>query len=150
MLCDDFFFYLTHRTLHLPRIYPHIHKIHHEHKVTICIAAQYAHPIEFIFGNCLTIATGPFILGKRMHLVTLLTWYAIRGVESVEGHSGYEFPWSPFRIVPFAVDDAYHAFHHSANIGNYSSFFTIWDTVWGSNKEYYTFLDQKEKEHLKT
>ena len=29
-MCEDFFFYWSHRTLHLPYFYKRIHKIHHE------------------------------------------------------------------------------------------------------------------------
>ena len=74
-----------------------------------------------------------------MHFATAFTWYFFRFTESAEGHSGYEFSWSPFRVLPFASDYAYHAYHHSHNIGNYSSFFTIWDTVFGSNSVYYNW-----------
>ena len=31
MICEDAFFYWAHRLLHLPIIYPHIHKIHHQY-----------------------------------------------------------------------------------------------------------------------
>lgn len=84
-----------------------------------------------------------------MHIIASLTWIAIRTGESIEGHTGYEFTWSPTRILPFACDYGYHAYHHSHNIGNYSSFFSIWDTIFGSNKEYYNFLAEvEEKEAL--
>ena len=79
-----------------------------------------------------------------MHFMTAVTWYAIRYIESTEGHSGYEFSWSPFRLIPFGSDFAYHAFHHSHNVGNYSSFFTIWDSVFGQNKVYYQYLQERK------
>ena len=143
MLLEDLTFHFSHRMLHHKAIYPYVHKIHHEHKVTIGWAAQYAHPFEFIFGNLLPAAMGPIVLGKRMHFATAFTWYTIRFVESAEGHCGYEFSWSPFRVIPFASDFGYHAYHHSHNIGNYSSFFTIWDTVFGSNSTYYLWKEQE-------
>ena len=49
-------------------------------------------------------------------------------------------------MLPFGSDYGYHVYHHSNNVGNYSSFFTLWDTVFGSNKAYYEFLEEvKEK-----
>ena len=143
MLLEDFTFHFSHRMLHHKAIYPYVHKIHHEHKVTIGWAAQHAHPLEFVFGNLLPAAAGPILLGKRMHFATAFTWYTLRFIESAEGHSGYEFSWSPFRVLPFASDFGYHAYHHSHNIGNYSSFFTIWDTVFGSNETYYRWKEQE-------
>ena len=140
MLLEDFTFHCSHRTLHTRFLYATVHKVHHEHKITVSMAGQVAHPIEYIFGNLLPSVVGPALLGKRMHFTTAFTWYAIRYIESCEGHCGYEFSWSPFRLLPFGSDYAYHAYHHSANIGNYSSFFTTWDSVFGSNKAYYEYL----------
>ena len=140
MVMEDLTFHFSHRTLHHPALYPYIHKIHHEQRITISFAAYYAHPLEFIFGNILPTVTGVLLLGKNMHWMTAFTWYIVRAVESTEGHSGYEFSWSIFRVIPFASDYGYHAYHHSHNIGNYSSFFTIWDTVFGTNSAYYNYL----------
>ena len=145
MMCEDFFFHMSHRILHWKAIYPYIHKTHHEHKITICITTNYAHPLEFIFGNILTTASGVIILGSRIHITTIWIWYMIRTLESTEGHSGYDFPWSVWRMIPFGSDYGYHVFHHSNNIGNFSSFFTIWDSILGSNKVYYEFLDEERK-----
>ena len=39
MLVEDFAFHMLHRTLHHPLLYPYVHKLHHEHKVTISLAA---------------------------------------------------------------------------------------------------------------
>ena len=137
MMVEDASFHCSHRFLHWKAIYPYIHKLHHEHKITVCITTNYAHPLEFIFGNILPVALGVIILGPRVHIVTVWTWFALRTFESTEGHSGYDFPWSIFRMLPFGSDYGYHVFHHSNNIGNFSSFFTLWDSVFGSNKAYY-------------
>ena len=80
---------------------------------------------------------GLFILGSRCHVWTIMLWTLLRVLETHDAHSGYEFPWSIFRIIPFNSDATYHNFHHSKNVGNYSSFMTIWDTVFDSNKEFY-------------
>ena len=145
MFVEDLTFHFSHRLLHTRTLYKYIHKIHHEHKVTISIAGQYAHPLEYIFGNLLPAAMGVMILSYRIHFVTAFTWYTLRYIESSEGHSGYEFSWSVFRVLPFGSDFGYHAYHHSHNIGNYSSFFTIWDSVFGSNKAYYEYLHERKE-----
>ena len=144
MMMEDFTFHCSHRFLHLKQIYPYVHKIHHEYNVTISISAQHAHPLEFVLGNMLPTAIGPLLLGKKMHISTLFTWYALRHFESIDGHTGYEFSFSPFRMLPMASDYGYHVYHHSHNIGNFSSFFTFWDTVFGSNKAYFEYLEEKE------
>jgi sterol desaturase/sphingolipid hydroxylase (fatty acid hydroxylase superfamily) len=72
-----------------------------------------------------------------MHVLTAMCWYGLRTAESLDGHCGYDFSWSPYRFVPFSGGSAYHDFHHSSNVGNYSSWFCIMDTVFGTNKDFY-------------
>ncbi len=40
MLTEDFTFYFSHRFLHLPFIYPYIHKVHHEHYNTFSMSSM--------------------------------------------------------------------------------------------------------------
>ena len=74
---DDFVFSTIHRILHIPVLFRNIHSIHHRHHITVGLAATYAHPIEFIFGNVLSVTSGSLILGHRMHYWTFVahvTW----------------------------------------------------------------------------
>jgi methylsterol monooxygenase/4-alpha-methyl-delta7-sterol-4alpha-methyl oxidase len=148
MFCEDFFFYWSHRALHHPKIYPYIHKIHHEYNITVSLAAEYAHPLEFLVGNLFSTNSGPKILGSRVHFVTYCIWLIIRLMETTDGHCGYEFSWSPYRLLPLSGSSIYHNFHHSNNVGNYGSFFTIWDTLCGTNKHYFKYLANREKKQL--
>ena len=143
MFCEDFVFYWSHRFLHLKFIYPYIHKMHHTHNTTVGIAAEYAHPIEFVLGNMLPTSAGIILLGPNVHLLTVWAWYAIRFGETLDGHCGYEFSWSPYRLIPFSGSAEYHDFHHAVNIGNYGSFFSIWDSVFGTNTAFYESLKDK-------
>ena len=96
-------------------------------------------------GNAMPYFSGVLILGPKMHLVTQHIWQTYRILENVDAHSGYDFPWSPFRLVPFSAPASYHNFHHSHNQGNYSSFFALWDTVFGTNHAYYKFKEKLKK-----
>ena len=135
MFVEDFLFYWVHRFLHLRMVYPYIHKMHHSHIVSVSIAGEYAHPVEHIL-NAICVTACPKLLGYDCHAVTVFAWLALRFVENIDGHSGYEFSWSPFRLLPLSGSAEYHDFHHEVNVGNYSSFFSIWDTVFGTNKVY--------------
>lgn len=121
--------------------------MHHTHINTVFYAAICAHPLEHVFCNIAASVIGPLILGKRMHVMAAMFFWFGRNCESLEGHCGYEFSWSPFRWVPFSTPYGYHTFHHSVNIGNYSSAFHIWDTVFGSNKVYNNYLKDFKKEY---
>lgn len=143
---EDTIFYWIHRTLHHPKLYPLIHKKHHEFYTTVSISAEYAHPLEFAFGNTFPVFAASKLLGSRMHLVTVATWLIIRIGETVDGHSGYEFSWSPYRLLPFSSSSEYHNYHHSHNVGNYESFFSFWDTICGTNSHFNKYRKEIEKE----
>ena len=101
MLIEDISFYFNHRLLHHPKIYPSIHKIHHENKVNWCLAAIHTHPLEYCFGNIVPMILGPALLWHRIHRASIFGWYFVRICETLECHSGYSFPFSPFRLLPF-------------------------------------------------
>ena len=110
------------------------------------LASVYAHPLEFVFGNSFPSLAGMFILKSRIHVVTFLGWTIFRFIETHEGHSGLEFPISMFSIIPFSAGSKYHNYHHLKNQGNYASFTTIWDRIFGTNETYLNVEEEKVKQ----
>lgn len=151
VIVDDLVFYLSHRLLHTKYFYQLIHKQHHEYKHTISLSSEYANPIEYLIGNLLPSSVFPFILNYNMHFTTYITWLVTITFESSDGHSGYDFSWSPHRIIPLNIGAEYHYFHHLQFTGNYSSEFYHWDYLFDTLNEdylkYYTYLEEKEKEN---
>jgi sterol desaturase/sphingolipid hydroxylase (fatty acid hydroxylase superfamily) len=146
MLCEDFFFYLSHRLLHNDYFYNKIHKIHHEFNETVTISALYSHPLEFIIGNIIPSSIAPMILGQRMHLLTHLVYIVMVLHESNDGHSGYTFSWSPHRVIPLTFDADFHIFHHWKFRGNYANYFSIWDKFFGTvNKTFIEYFNNKDQ-----
>ena len=135
-MVENITFYFSHLLLHRPSFYRRIHKIHHEHTVTTSISTIHAHPFEYLLGNVLPSTIGCLILGKRMHISSYIAWGVWRGFEAIYGHSGYAFTWNPYRLLPFHSDGREHAFHHSENVGNYSSSVNVWDLVYGTNSAF--------------
>lgn len=150
MIMEDTVFYWIHRLLHSRKLYGWIHKKHHEYKVTVGIASEYAHPVEFVLGNIIPASIGATLLGSKCHMFTWWMWLIVRVWETVDGHCGYDFSWSPFRLLPLSGSANYHDFHHSHNIGNFSSFFTYWDSICGTNTFYYRFLTRRQREEDET
>jgi sterol desaturase/sphingolipid hydroxylase (fatty acid hydroxylase superfamily) len=138
MLVEDFLFYWAHRSFHRPSLYKKIHKIHHEFVTPTAIAALYAHPLEFILANSLPVMAGPFLLaalGMPVHLGTLLIWLFIRMLETLDGHSGYNFRlWFPHKLL-YGAGAQPHDEHHSKFNGNFASFFHHWDKLHGTTLE---------------
>lgn len=132
---NDTLFYWAHRIFHYPFLYKYVHSKHHRFQTSIGIAAEFAHPIESIFANSIPTVLGPMLYGP--HYITFLIWLAIRIFETLDAHSGYRIPFSPFEgWLPFGGGADRHDFHHSHNQGNFGSFFIFWDWICGTDKPY--------------
>mmetsp|Transcript_55562 Transcript_55562/g.109691 ORF Transcript_55562/g.109691 Transcript_55562/m.109691 type:complete len:263 (+) Transcript_55562:60-848(+) len=142
---NDTMFYWVHRALHHSSVYKYIHKQHHEFKTPIGIACKFAHPIEDIFANSIPTILGPLLMGS--HAKVFWFWLFIRLLETIDAHSGYSFPLSPFHMFGFQGGADRHDFHHSHNVGCYGSFTIFWDWICGTDK---AFLDWKAKKSKKS
>ncbi len=74
------------------------------------ITAEYAHPLETLILGFGTIG-GPIIwvgLTRNLHIITLLCWVSVRIIQSLESHSGYDYPWSLRRFLPFWAGADHH------------------------------------------
>jgi plant 4alpha-monomethylsterol monooxygenase len=71
-------------------------------------------------------------------------------VETVEAHSGYDFPYSPFNIIrSIRSPTEFHDYHHYRNVGNYGAFFGILDRVFGTDSSFEKYrMKQAEEEAL--
>lgn len=131
-LVEDALFYWGHRALHSV-LYAHVHKVHHAFTTTVCIAATATHPVEYVLSNVLPFVAGPTLLGA--HAATLYVWLIYRMGETMAHHSGYDFPWSMFSLLPGQGSAVEHDLHHSKQVGNYGSMFVFWDWACGTRVE---------------
>lgn len=136
-ICEDFWHYVAHRLFHYGWFYKNIHKQHHKYAAPFGFTAEYAHPIEVM---SLGIGTVGFpiiyayvaksqdrILLPDLHLFTITCWIVLRLLQAVDSHSGYDFPWSLNKFIPFWAGAAHHDLHHHYFVGNYASSFTWFD-----------------------
>ncbi len=65
---------------------------------------------------------------------------------SSEGHSGFEFPFSPTRILPLSSKASYHDFHHTMNAGNFAGTVYLWDTIFGTSDVYWNKIERERVE----
>eukprot|EP00762_Andalucia_godoyi_P003458 ANDGO_04231.mRNA.1 Putative methylsterol monooxygenase DDB_G0269788 len=147
MLCEDFSHYWMHRLLHHPSVYHMVHNIHHEWTAPFGLTASYAHPIEIILLGFATFS-GPLLYGP--HVVTFLIWVGLRQALAIETHCGYEFPFSPNKLFPFVGGAAFHDFHHKTINGNFASNFTFWDTLFGTDIDFWESEEKKKRRSDKT
>jgi len=138
MFIEDLFHYVFHRLLHWGPLYRGIHKVHHEYSAPVGIAAEYAHPIETVILGMGTFA-GPMsivLTTADFHIITMLVWVSVRLCQTVDAHSGYDFPWSLRTFIPFWAGADHHDYHHQMFVGNYATSFRWWDRIFGTDKAY--------------
>lgn len=102
ILVREVLFYYSHRMLHHPSLYRHIHKRHHEWQTPIALTAIYCHPFEHIVGNLLPVLAGPALLNS--HILVNHVWMLWVIMLTLNDHSGYHFP--------FCFPPTFHDFHH--------------------------------------
>ncbi|KAL2919025.1 C-4 sterol methyl oxidase [Polyrhizophydium stewartii] len=144
MFMEDFYQYFVHRLMHWGILYKAIHKQHHEFSAPFGIASEYAHPLETLFLG-LGFFLGPLIwvlVLRDLHIISVAIWLAVRLIQVVDAHSGYDFPWALRHILPFWAGADFHDYHHMAFVGNYSSSFRWWDWICGTDRAYQAWKDR--------
>eukprot|EP01080_Neovahlkampfia_damariscottae_P003256 gene3256-5699_t len=141
MILDDLFFYIGHRLFHTKFLYKQFHSKHHEARYTVSIASEFFHPVEYIIGIVLPVFLPPLIL--KSHMITYLSFLAIKLYETTFAHCGYDFG-------PFFPNAREHSYHHSHFENCYGSFFNIWDRLLGTNAKFLKYEESRiEKEKKK-
>lgn len=134
LFIHDTYFYWTHRMMHRPRIFPVMHKVHHESRQPTPWAGFSFHPTESLLGAAILPIMVFFI---PIHVSAILFILVLMTIVSVTNHSGYE-------ILPDAwlrgfagrnwISAAHHNLHHQTYTCNYALYFRFWDRVMGTDK----------------
>jgi len=130
-ICREVSFYYSHRLLHHPSIYKHIHKKHHTWISPVAISATYAHPLEHVISNVFPLILGPTIL--KSHTVLTWIWVCYVTFETLSVHSGFH--------LPGFTSPEFHDFHHlkfnfNYGVNGWLDWFHGTDSLFRKSKEF--------------
>ncbi|KAG6547617.1 hypothetical protein Mapa_011066 [Marchantia paleacea] len=144
-IIEDYTNYWLHRWLHSEWGYNNIHRVHHEFAAPLSFASSYSHVAEMLLLGIPTFL-GPAICPG--HIITFYIWIALRQLEAIETHSGYDFPFSLTKLIPLYGGAEYHDYHHyigGKSQSNFASVFTYCDWLYGTDKGYMYHKDLLRK-----
>jgi sterol desaturase/sphingolipid hydroxylase (fatty acid hydroxylase superfamily) len=127
IVLHDTYFYWTHRCIHQPVLFGHVHSTHHRFKTPTPWAAFAFHPFETIVSMGiipLIIFIIPFHQWAVIAFITFMITY------NVVIHLGFDVRGLKFiRIQNTTLD---HDYHHNKGHSNYGLYFNIWDKLMGT------------------
>lgn len=120
LILADFFFYWSHRMMHIPVIYKAIHKFHHYHKSPSSASGLYVHPGEFLV-DLIFIFILPVFITRLNEMEALIVWSLL--IQNLAySHSGIKYL------------SEYHDLHHSSTPKRrFGSEWGVWDTIFGTD-----------------
>lgn len=137
IVAHDAYFYWTHRLMHLPVVFPLLHRTHHRSREPTAWAAYAFHPGEAV----VQAAFVPFftaILPIHWIVFTAFMLHVIGRATLI--HSGVEMmPASTVdrRVLRWLITPTHHDLHHGKGSGNYGLYFTWWDRLMGTERSEY-------------
>ncbi|XP_076599724.1 cholesterol 25-hydroxylase-like protein [Chaetodon auriga] len=150
LLLFDMQYFLWHLAHHkVSWLYNFFHKEHHFYTATFSLTTESTGVWEMLTLSFFA-SLNPALLA--CHPLTEMLFYVTNMYLSVEAHSGYEFPWSLHRLIPFGLygGTQHHDLHHLKFKVNYAPYFTHWDRLFGTQEGVDTWRKSRNTETVKS
>ncbi len=120
-------FYVVHRVLHSPKVYRHVHELHHRNVDVGPWSGISMHPIEHLF------YFSPFVLWWffPVHPVIIILTGFYQGLNPALSHCGFDYVRLGNKLH-LKTGDWYHQLHHQYFNLNYGNTPTPFDKLFGS------------------
>jgi len=147
---DDFFYAPAHRLMHLPALYPYVHKHHHRQNLPTrgYLDAGNEHPIEQVLGlTCLwaTLRVVAKLVG--LHVVTILLHFLLYATLALLNHTNFDVQ---FDVFGFEYSVRSHEMHHRFPQTNLAQYFMLWDKLMGTYRPYHDGLSSSKDPSSRT
>jgi len=135
-IVDDFFYYFLHRFLHVPAVYPYVHKHHHRQALPVrgYVDAANESPIEQVGGlACIGLTFLVILPTLGYHAVTVPVFMAVYALLAYLNHTPFDISFS---LYGFDYSVRAHETHHRMLRGNYAQNTMMWDKLFGTYIDY--------------
>jgi Delta7-sterol 5-desaturase len=144
LLFNDAWFYFWHRLLHHPKLFRHVHAVHHK---SVDVNPFSSYSFHWFEGLILGVWILPMALVVPIYLPMLGVLHGVGLANNVMSHLGYEFLPRWLLRVPllrWMNTSTFHNMHHTSSRGNYGLMFRFWDRMLGTELPDYepTFLQR--------
>lgn len=132
LLFNDAWFYGWHRLLHHPRLFRHVHAVHHRSVDVNPFTSYSFHMIEAVL---LGIWIVPAAVWLPVPMAALGVLQVIGLANNVMAHLGYEFLPRWILRVPllrWTNTATFHSLHHTRSRGNFGLHTRMWDRLLGT------------------
>jgi Delta7-sterol 5-desaturase len=128
----DFYFYVSHRLMHHPKVFQLVHLTHHKSNNPSPWTAYAFNPLEAVIeAGILTI----FAFSIPIHRSAIFIYMLFQISYNIYGHLGFEiFPANMHKhwLGKWFNTSVAHNMHHKYSVKNYGLWTTIWDRVFGT------------------
>lgn len=135
ILIHDTYFYWMHRTVHHPKLFNLVHKVHHLSRNPTPFTAYSFHPLESVLEGIWIV---PVLFFIPIHQEAAIVFGIYSLVMNVIGHLGVEiYPesWKTHPVMKWLNTSTLHNAHHRKYNENYGLYFLFWDRMMGTVKE---------------
>lgn len=131
------YYYWLHRWMHHPKVFRHVHKIHHDSIETSVFTSFSFHPLEAVL---------QFLFLPLVIVILPVHYYALGivltlwTVSAIINHAGVEIFPESFRRHPIGrwlIGATHHDLHHREFKSNFGLYFTFWDKWMGTESGNY-------------
>jgi sterol desaturase/sphingolipid hydroxylase (fatty acid hydroxylase superfamily) len=137
VVLQDTYFYWTHRAMHHPLLFRHVHRVHHQSHDPSPFAAYAFSPGEALVHAAFVPL---MVLWLPLHDVAIGAFLVFMILRNVLGHLGIElFPrrFARSRWTRWSTTTTHHTLHHRRVGTNYGLYFTWWDRWMGTTDPTY-------------
>lgn len=128
----DTYYYWAHRWMHHPRLYRHVHRMHHRFVNPTPFASYAFHPLEAVLEAAWFL---PLALIMPIDPEAMAIYMVVLTVLNIVSHLGVET--YPAWVARWFITSTHHNLHHSRGRGHFMLYFNIWDRVMGTNEPDY-------------